>query len=185
MKPTKYVTKKTAYNMLSIITDEEVLKALTTQDIERELAKYDCKLCNKITEPEMYELINNIVSTISAMLESQMVDNFDKQVVALVEQCSQEQIEQMYCNYLNKEQIFQVTKRKATPKETHLVLQLQDAIFNRTMQLYIDKLKENNIQFEVIHDSIATRDADDELCTKLLKDAELEANTEILGDRQI
>lgn len=172
--------------MNKAVTREIAISLLETKGVSRELLeqkenvelntmlienKFQSRIHKPIAEPEMYKLVSGIVNEISAMLETGLSnENFEKDIADLVRKCNKEQIQQMYCNMINKQKIIPIAKKEVP---------LEDIVFQRTRQIYIDKLKANNIEFGLIHDSVCTKDADDELCEKLLRIAKHEASMEI------
>ena len=169
-----YIARTVAVSLLETKgVSRELLEQKENVELNTMLVKnnFQSEIHKPITEPEMYELVNQIANEISAMLETGLSNkDFDKDILDLVKKCNQEQIQQMYCNMINKQQIIPVIKKEST---------IDNILFERTLQIYINKLNENNIEFELIHDSICTKDADDELCEQLLSEAEKEASLEI------
>lgn len=170
----KAVTRTVAISLLETKgVSRELLEQKENVELNEMLVKNNFKseIHKPIAEPEMYQLVSEIANEISAMLETGLSNkNFERDILDLVKRCNQEQIQQMYCNMVNKQQIIPVTKKH---------VEIQAIVFEKTLQIYINKLKENNIKFEVIHDSVCTKDADDELCEKLLREAGKEASMEI------
>lgn len=172
--------------MKKAVTRAVAISLLETKGVSRELLeqkenvelntmlvknKFQSEIHKPITETEMFSLVSGIINEISAMLETGISSkDFDNDIADLVKRCNQEQIQQMYCNMINKQKVIPVTKKN---------VEFEDIIFERTLQIYVNKLNENNIEFELIHDSICTKDADDELCEQLLSEAEKDASFEI------
>ena len=170
----KAVTRTVGISLLETKgVSRELLEQKENVELNEMLVKnnFQSEIHKPITEPEMYQLVSEIANEISAMLETGLSNkNFERDILDLVKRCNQEQIQQMYCNMVNKQKIIPVTKRK---------VELEDIISERTLQIYISKLKENNIKFKLIHDSICTKEADDKLCENLLRASKHEASMEI------
>lgn len=161
-------TKATAINFLEAKGHSKEFLLKEDVDINKLLKKEKAnfKLAPELKEPEIYAVIDHTADTMLALLETDLNPNvdFNRLVVDLITKCSKPQLEQMYCNYYN------TNVNKPSIKEIK-----KESVYEKTFQLYINKLKANGIDFTIINDSVCTRNADDNLCEKLLKEAELEA----------
>lgn len=166
----KYVTRNTAISLLEAEgASRELLEKQENYYINILLLNKKKSNCIHpcLSEPERMRIISDIIDNTELLLETNLSTNLDfkVKVTELVNMCNKEQLEEMYCKVLNSERAITIIK-KETSKE--------DIICERTLQIYVNKLRENGIHFELVHDSISTKTKDDELCKKLLEEAKNE-----------
>ena len=162
----RYITLKTAKTFLE---NRGYSKEVSDRDEILKLIEKESTKIRLVKEPEVkdvYEMLNHIVSDICAQLESDLnpAMELESKISNLVKELNAEQVEQMYCNFLNQ---------KLIKVEQHKV---KSNVQKNVVEKYIELLNANNIEHEIFTHgndiSVATKNADDNFCEELLKQAQ-------------